>query len=234
MSLYLLINILTISIPLLLSFDRRVHFYTSWRYLFPSMFITMSLFIVWDIIFTSRGIWGFNEQYLTHISLWGLPLEEYLFFITVPYASIFTIHVLRSYFPDFRLSSNQARLLSFILIALLITVALTNISKTYTAVDFIAAALIINLVLYKKPGILREFYLAFLVILLPFGLVNGILTGSFIEEQVVWYNDQEILGIRLGTIPVEDVFYGMTLVLLSYFLMETFQSRALKKKNQSQ
>ncbi len=87
--------------------------------------------------------------------------------------------------------------------------------------------------LYRKPGILGEFYLSFLVILLPFGLVNGILTGSFIEEQVVWYNNQEILGIRLGTIPIEDIFYGMTLVLLSYFLMETFQSRAMKNKMQS-
>ncbi len=102
MSLYLLINILSIGLPLLLSFDKRVHFYTSWKYLFPAMFITMTLFIVWDVIFTAQGVWGFNERYHGHIKLWGLPLEEILFFISVPYASIFTLQVLKAYFPDFR------------------------------------------------------------------------------------------------------------------------------------
>ena len=50
------------------------------------------------------GVWGFNERYHAHIILLGLPLEEFLFFITVPYASIFTLQVIESYFPDFRLS----------------------------------------------------------------------------------------------------------------------------------
>ncbi len=129
MSLYLLINIITISIPLLLSFDRRVHFFTSWKYLFPAMFITMGLFVVWDVIFTSRGVWGFTERYHSGFLLLGLPLEEFFFFISVPYASIFTIQVLKSYFPDFRLTGAQARLLSFILMAALITVALINIQQ---------------------------------------------------------------------------------------------------------
>ncbi len=234
MSLYLLINLFTISIPLLLSFDKRVHFFTSWKYLIPAMLVTMVFFIAWDVSFTSQGIWGFNPEYHSHIMLWGLPLGEFLFFISVPYASIFTIQVLQSYFPGFRLGSKPTRLLSFFLMAVLIALALLNISKTYTAVNFFAAALVIGLVLAVKPEILRSFLPAYLVILFPFGLVNGILTGSFIEEQVVWYKDQAILGLRLGTIPIEDIFYGMTLILLNYFLMELFRSRVYGKKNVSE
>lgn len=233
MSLYLFINILTIGTPLVFSFDKKVHFYTSWRYLIPAMAITMVFFIVWDIIFTSLGVWGFNERYHSHIKMLGLPLEEYLFFISVPYASIFTLQVIDSYFPNFRLSIAQARLLSLILMATLLITAILNISKVYTAVNFIATALLIGLVLLSKPRILRGFFLSYLVILIPFGLVNGILTGSFIEEQVVWYNDHENLGIRLGSIPIEDIFYGMTLILLSYFLMETFRNRSMSKKQES-
>lgn len=230
MSLYLLINLASISIPLLLSFDRRVHFHTSWKYLFPAMFITLGIFIAWDVIFTSRGIWGFNERYYGQLILWGLPLEEYLFFISVPYASIFTIKVLVAYFPGYRLEKAQSRLLSLILMAVLLTLALININRTYTAVNFIASVILIALVWAVKPEVLNSFYPSYLVILLPFGLVNGVLTGSFIDEQIVWYNNQEILGIRLATIPFEDVFYGMNLILLNYFLMELFRSRDRLKK----
>jgi len=230
MPLYLIINIAAIGIPLLYSFDKRVHFFRSWKYLFPSLLISMVLFIIWDVIFTSQGIWGFNEQYHSRITFMGLPLEEYLFFITVPYASIFTMYVLRSYFPNFRLSSSRAKMVSLVLMLLLLALAAFNIRKAYTSVNFIIATLVIGWVMLKKPEILRGFYLHFLVILIPFGIVNGILTGSFIDGQIVWYNDAENLGVRLWTIPVEDVFYGFSLILLNYFLMETIRKRSQRKK----
>lgn len=223
MSLYLILNILTISIPLLLSFDKKVRFFRYWRFLIPSMLITMAIFIFWDVIFTSHGIWGFNDQYHAKRILFGLPLEEYLFFITVPYASVFTIYVIRHYFPRYRLSDFQVRLVSFLLIAFLLLMAATNLEKAYTAVNFSFSALVIGLVYFTQRGLLGQFYLSYLIIFLPFMLVNGILTGSFIEDQIVWYNDHENLGFRIGTVPFEDVFYGMSLILINYYFTESFR-----------
>lgn len=233
MSLYLFINIFTIAIPFVLSFDKKVHYYSYWKSLIPSILITMALFIVWDVIFTAHGVWGFNERYIGPTTILGLPLEEYLFFITVPYASIFIIYVLGHYFPNLQMGRSLTRYLSFFLISCLLLMAIFNLERAYTAVNFIATALVIGLVLAFKPALLRRFYVSYLVILIPFGLVNGILTGSFIDEQVVWYNNQENLGIRLGTIPLEDVFYGMTMILLSYFLTETFRNRAARRKQET-
>lgn len=56
------------------------------------------------------------------------------------------------------------------------------------------------------------------------------LTGSLIDAPIVWYNDAENLGIRIFTIPVEDVFYGMGLVLLNILLTETFLPKALQSR----
>ena len=80
------------------------------------------------------------------------------------------------------------------------------------------------------PKLLQHFFLTFLVMLIPFFIVNGILTGSFIDNQVVWYNNAENLGIRMGTIPVEDTIYAYTMILCNLFLTELFVKRFHKQK----
>ena len=80
-----------------------------------------------------------------------------------------------------------------------------------------------------KDKLLNRFYITFLIILVPFFLVNGILTGSFIEEEVVWYNELEITGFRIFTIPVEDIAYGFSLIMINLLMMKLM--RKLLKKN---
>ena len=76
---------------------------------------------------------------------------------------------------------------------------------------------------------LSRFYITYLVILIPFFLVNGILTGSFIEDEVVWYNVSEITGFRIFTVPFEDIMYGFSLIFLNLMLMEKFEILLEKK-----
>jgi lycopene cyclase domain-containing protein len=59
--------------------------------------------------------------------------------------------------------------------------------------------------------------------LVPFFIVNSILTGTFIKDEVVWYNNSEILGIRLLTVPVEDIGYLFSLILLNLLTMDRFK-----------
>lgn len=226
--LYLVIDLAAISLPLLFSFHPKANFSKKWKYLWPALLLPGVFFLIWDELFTRMGIWGFNPEYLTGIYLYSLPIEEILFFICIPYACVFTYEAV-GYFSRKEFSRSTANKITPILILLFIIVGVINIQQWYTSTTSLLSALFLLYVHFKlKPAYLTQFYITYLFILIPFFIVNGILTGTGIEGQVVWYNDTENLGLRLGTIPVEDVFYGMLLILMNVTLFEWLQARGQK------
>ena len=105
---YLLVNIASISIPFIFSFHPKLKFYKRWRAFWPAMAITAGLFILWDVLYTSLGVWSFNADYLIGINLANLPLEEWLFFICIPYACVFTYHCFDQLISKKKLHSLEA------------------------------------------------------------------------------------------------------------------------------
>ena len=65
-----------------------------------------------------------------------------------------------------------------------------------------------------------SFLVSYAICLIPFLIVNGFLTAI----PVVQYNDAENLGIRIYTIPFEDAFYGMLLVLMNIVIYEKLKT----------
>ncbi len=222
-SLYLILNLASISIPLAYSFHPKLQFYKQWKPLFLSIFITGSFYIIWDIMFTINGIWGFNEAYFLGLKILKLPLEELLFFLCIPYACVFTHYALLHYFPNLKLNSKITTIISYLLTILFVLVAVSNYSKWYTFVNFIVATLVLVIGFLIHKQILQSYFITFLVMLIPFFIVNGILTGSFINGEVVWYNNHENLGLRLFTIPIEDSVYAFSLILSNLILMKLFR-----------
>ena len=217
---YLFLDALTLSFPLLRSFESKINYSKKWFALFPSIIIVALIFIVWDVIFTINGVWGFNPRYLVGFELFHLPIEEWLFFIVVPFSCVFIYECVK-YFRKPILWPNYGKIIAAVLGTFLIVLGIFNYSKNYTFITFLSLGLflLIHILLFKS-NYLGTFFFSYLFVLLPFLLVNGILTGSFIEEQIVWYNNEENLGIRIFTIPIEDVFYGMLLILLNITLYE--------------
>jgi len=223
MPLYLTLELCSIAIPLILSFDKKVGFYKNWPVLFPSILITGILFILFDFYFARKGIWGFNPRYHSGIVLAGLPLEEFLFFAVIPYASIFIHYVFSAYFPGTYLSDKTTRITTLVLMTILLLAIIANYERAYTVVYFSLMIIFLFVSIYEKTQLMNRFYLSFLIILIPFMIINGILTGSFIQDEVVWYNGKEITGIRILTVPVEDFAYGFSLILINLLLMNYFR-----------
>jgi len=220
--LYLLLDIGSFSIPFIFSFHPKLKFYRYWKSLALGTFITMTVFIPWDILFTINNIWSFNEDYFIGIKIFSMPLEEWLFFILIPYACIFMHYALFELFPKIELQRKSSNVITNVLIIVFALIAISNYDKWYTLVNFSYATILLLLVKTFSPEVLKNYFLTFPVMLIPFFIINGILTGSFIDDQVVWYNNNENLNIRLFTIPIEDTVYAFSMILTNLAITQFF------------
>ncbi len=223
MYLYLLLNLGSISIPLLYSFNKKMNFIKQWKTVFMAIILVAIFFIIWDVIFTKNGIWGFNEDYHLPYKIAGLPIDEMLFFICIPYASIFIHYSLEYFKPKVLLSDKIVNQITYFLLIVTAITLFFNLDKWYTSINYSLLILTLLVALFLAKYILKRFYISFVIILVPFLIVNGILTGSFIPEPVVWYNNTENLGIRLFTIPIEDIGYAFSMLFWVVFLNEQFK-----------
>lgn len=218
---YLALMLFTLAGPMLLSFDKRVAYAKKWKLLPIPFTITTLYFVIWDSSFTKHGIWSFNEKYILGYKLFLLPMEEWMFFIFVPFACLFIYECTNFYIQKDILKSLALKLNAFIL-AIISIVAILNIHRTYTAFNFISAAVLMAYVQFiLKPHWLGRFYVGYFFSLIPFFLVNGVLTYL----PVVRYNNAENLGIRIFTIPIEDTIYCLLLLLMNVIMYEWLKER---------
>jgi len=217
---YLLLNIFTFSGPLTRTFEPRIYYFGKWKALFTAIGLTAAFFIIWDVFFTKIGIWSFNPPYLVGVDLGNLPIEEWLFFITIPYACLFIYEVYKYFFKDF--IGKNAFYLAWLVILLNLAAIFFYYDRWYTCTTSVLVVLMLLLELYVIKGkYLGYFFIGYMISLVPFLLVNGVLTAL----PVVIYNDLENVGTRIYTIPVEDTMYMLLLLLMNTSIYEYLKKR---------
>lgn len=221
---YLAIDISAIAVPFIATFHPRIKFYRQWPVVLISMLLSGLVFMLWDIFFTTANVWGFNPDYISGVYFFSLPMEEVLFFVCIPYACMFSYHCLITLLPGVSMPGPAAKYISWGLIGVGMVASVAFFQHKYTGATFLLLAVFI---LYaRNKSWIGQFYLCYAAMLLPFLIINGILTGSWIAAPIVWYNNNEIIGIRLLTIPVEDVFYGLILIGSQVAIYERFMAGA--------
>tara|TARA_Y100000385_G_scaffold47497_1_gene44101 strand:+ start:1656 stop:2351 length:696 start_codon:yes stop_codon:yes gene_type:complete len=226
-NLYLWINILAVFFPLLLSFNKVGHFYRRWKILFQSIAIMWLFVVSWDIWFASIGVWGFNSKYIIGTDFLHLPIEEWLFFLCIPYSFMFLYDQLvilntPNYFKKIE------RYLDFTFIGIALCFLVIGIPKLYTTIVSTLVILFTSLIYKINPKNKGVFYMSYLVVLVPFITVNGVLTGGVTEEPIVWYNNAENLAIRCFTIPIEDFLYYFLMFEICYLAYEQIKKTTQK------
>lgn len=224
---YLLVNLLSMLFPFLFSFHPRLRFSRHFGPVFTAITAIALPFLVWDHFFTAAGNWSFSPRHTLGPHLFALPLEEVLFFFCIPFACLFIYHVLKVTKTRLPLPEAGPRAALFpaavgaLALGLLLLAAL-HLERAYTAWVFSLSglALLLGLRIWTRER--WSFFLAaYLFHLIPFFLVNGILTSL----PVVSYNDAENLGIRIYTIPVEDMAYSFLLLFGNMALYEFLLER---------
>lgn len=214
---YTLLLVGSIIFPLLFSFEKNIRFIQFRKSIFRAILIPGVFFIVWDVLFTKLGYWSFNSAFTFEPRFLGLPIEEWFFFVVIPYCSLFVYEVLRFYMP--KLDFNKSlKLLLWVISILLFVAGIFKFGVWYTFICFGTTSIFLFVVLLEKSmdTKLTHFVIAFLISCLPMFVVNGILTAL----PVVEYNQQYFSGLRIGTIPIEDFCYFLLLFSMNVFVYE--------------
>jgi len=195
--------------------EKQLRFYKRIRFTVPGIFLVATPFLLWDSWFAITGAWGFNPDYVLGCYVFTLPIEEVLFFFIVPISCIFIYEAIGFYWPN-GLLRTAPLLPQMVLIPVLLGCIIFHYTSIYTVVNFSACLLLLVGLLWFSPPWLSRFWLGFLVSLLGFLVVNGVLT--FLP--VVWYSSKAIMGYRIVSIPVEDFVYCLCLMLGNVWLYE--------------
>ena len=222
---YSAILFFTVIICFIASYDKRIYFNRHFGEFLKSAIIVAIPFIAWDIWFTAKGVWWFKTDYTLGIVLAGLPIEEWLFFICIPFSCIFTYFCFEKFFRLGWLSGFN-NLIVFISVVICSVMALLHYDKIYTLITAIATlTTLIYLHFIVRAEWIGKASLVFTVLMLGFLPVNGVLTGTGLESPIVNYNPRDFLGVRILTIPIEDAVYGYTQFLLVLYFFKLFKKR---------
>jgi lycopene cyclase domain-containing protein len=219
---YLLLLIGSISVPLIQSFDKRKQYSHKIKYILPAILITSIFFLIWDINFTEAKIWSFNTKYTLGKSFKGLPIEEWLFFLVVPYCCIFIYEIvkvdLEKYeFPKFFIALSVALIIGFALISYLFS------HQLYTFLAFLLPSVYLAYTVFRNRfrQYLTKFYFSYFISLIPLLIVYGILASLPLVE----YNPVHILNIRILNIPIEDFSYFFLMLLMAITIYEFLKEK---------
>jgi len=226
MSFYLILNLSIIIIPFLFSFEKNIKFYKKLPFLFLSILSVSSFYIIWDSIATTYGNWSFNKEFVGNFSFFNLPVEEILFFITVPYSCIFIYETVMFYLKEKEISFIKE--IYLLITLLLIANSLYFRSQNYTAVVLLICGIFFMITALFYSKILKSifYWVTIAITFIPFLIVNYLLTSL----PVVKYNNEQTWGVRILTIPIEDFFYSFSMISFWLLAYDFFKSKFSETK----
>ena len=218
---YLLFNFVVIAGPIVSQFSRRIKHVSRWRLKLLVNGIVMIPYVIWDVL-VAGSHWWFNEAYTLGFRLLGLPIEEWLFFITVPFGCLLVWETL-PHADSWLIRLKPLRYVRMILYPTLpIGVWVFSTGKQYTGLVLFCFGLValVDVLLGVDLLLCPKTYLYLAIVSVLILVFNGYLTA----RPVVLYGETYQIGYRIFTIPLEDIGYGFTLMLFNAMIYERLRT----------
>ena len=217
---YLAFNIIVISGPLFFGSLKRFYFWNYWKQAVLSVLISAIPFLLWDQLVTNRH-WFFAEEYTIGHRVLSLPIEEILFFVTVPFACLFTWEMVKRHpIPGFLKTFRLNNTISLYVIVSFIIISLFSIAKgmeyTFLSALFFAVSILFDRIWCSSIFTSDNFPFFFILISFFTLVFNGYLTW----RPIVTYDAVYQLDFRIFTIPIEDFFFGYALLIICTSIFE--------------
>lgn len=221
---YLLLLIGIFAVPIIFGSKKQIGFFSNLKYLIPAILFSVAIFVMWDLRFEEQAIWRFNSEFLTGRNILNLPIEEWLYFIGIPFLGVFIFENIKYYFNNFE-RPNTFLGLSLALFILFVIVAYFSRQKLYPFFTFFLLSIYLGYTIFRNrfKKHYTKFYLTYLVMLVPFILISGIITSLPIIE----YNPIHNLGIRLYSIPIENFAILFLILLMNITIYEYLKERRI-------
>jgi len=167
-------------------------------------------FIIWDAVATGYW-WDFNYQYtFFKWRIFGLPIEEILFFFTVPLGLITFTENLFPIIKNTNISLDWSDIVALIvsLKLFLIIIFITSLFSSWFYSAFVCFLLIHFI---KKSVLINKVFLAGII----FTICTTLIFNYYLTYlPIVTYNNIFKSNIHVGTIPIEDFGYGLLMYLM--------------------
>lgn len=233
MELFLLINVVVILIPVVVSMWKDTFYEIHWTALILSILCSGIFFTLRNYYFINIGVKTYNPEHIIGTTIYGVPIEDMLFFITVPYAFIFIYRWVTKYFQFLEIQQfTYIFSLTLTITSILLSIIYYNYIYTFLTVSVLA---VLNGIVYfgYTPKWYSKFLIAFFIVTLHYILIDGIITLT-VENKIVNHAEGSVIGLYFFSIPIEDIlgFFLLFLMVTTYY--EVFQRKlASNKKEES-
>lgn len=214
---YLLFNLIVVLGPVASQFSRQIKSVSRWRLKLRVSVIVMIPYVIWDAL-VAGSHWQFNTVYTLDFRFFSLPIEEWLFFITVPFGCLLVWETLPQVDRWLARLRSLRHIRNVLYAALPVGIWVFSTGKQYTGLVLCCFGCVgLMDMLLRTDLLLRPKTYLYLAIVAGLILVfNGYLTA----RPVVMYGEVYQMGYRIWTIPIEDFGYGFTLMLFNTMLYE--------------
>lgn len=205
-----------IVLPFVLQFDKKFFKEGTLPAAIGASLVSGVIFSAITLAMQLAGLLHFDTASTIGLIIGGVPLEQYLLNFSFAFAASGLYQYLNMKFPKNDLQKYSLAV-SNLLLGLCVAFLFFGYTKWYTMFTF--ATLTVVLFLIEYVGSLRfmyKAYRAFLVMLVPFYLVYGILFWN----GVLRVAKNQLTGMFVAKIPIETHFIALSMVLVSVYVFE--------------